>query len=125
MINMLGALGNDNADRGNLAYVTTPAIRSVLMTTEEIANSGRPIWTHQVNETTEGRIAGFPAIATNNMPAATTLFGNWQDLLIAMWGVLDVLPDPYTLAGSGGLHIRAFFDIDVNVRHPESFCSLT
>ncbi len=122
MVNMLGELGTDNTDQGALAFVTTPSIRTTLMTTEEFSNSGRAVWTHQVGNTTEGRIAGFRAFATNNMPAATTLFGNWDDLIIAMWGVIDVLPDPYTTANKGGLHLRAFWDVDINVRHPESFC---
>ena len=72
---------------------------------------------------------------SNNVPATLTkgtatsvcsaiIFGNWADLLIGMWGVMDVLADRVTLGKSGGLRIRVLQDVDVSVRHPESFASM-
>ena len=55
-------------------------------------------------------------------PSPTMVLGNWADCLIGMWGVLDVAPDAATKAASGGLILRVFQDIDVAIRHPESFC---
>jgi hypothetical protein len=58
------------------------------------------------------------------MPADTLLFGNFGDLIIGQWGVLDVLVDPYTLGTSGGIRIRLMQDVDIAVRHAESFAVL-
>jgi HK97 family phage major capsid protein len=52
------------------------------------------------------------------------LFGNFSDLIIGQWGVLDVLVDPYTLGTSGGIRIRVIQDVDVAIRHAESFAVL-
>lgn len=58
------------------------------------------------------------------MPDRSLLFGNFADLIIGTWGVLDVLVDPYSLGTSGGIRIRVMQDIDVAVRHIESFAVL-
>ncbi|MCC8368536.1 MAG: phage major capsid protein [Rickettsia endosymbiont of Oxypoda opaca] len=55
------------------------------------------------------------------MPADTLLFGNFADLIIGQWGVLDVLVDPYALGTSGGIRIRLMQDINIAIRHVESF----
>ena len=39
-----------------------------------------------------------------------------------MWGILDVMPDTAAKAASGGLVLRVFQDVDIAVRHAESFC---
>jgi hypothetical protein len=50
--------------------------------------------------------------------------GNWSDLLIGMWGGLDLVADPYTLATSGGRRIVALQDVDVAVRRVASFAAV-
>ncbi len=52
------------------------------------------------------------------------IFGNWNDLIIAFWSGQDVIVDPYTGSSSGTLRIVTLQDVDVNVRHPESFNSI-
>ena len=49
------------------------------------------------------------------------LYGNWSDAVIAMWGGLDIMLDPYALATSGGRRVIALQDVDFNVRHLASF----
>jgi hypothetical protein len=51
-------------------------------------------------------------------------FGNWADLIIGQWGGMDVLVDPYTGGTSGTIRIILLVDIDVCVRHGESFCRI-
>jgi hypothetical protein len=43
--------------------------------------------------------------------------GNWNDLLIGEWGVLDMLVDPYTFSNTGAIRVRAFMTVDVGVRY--------
>ena len=51
-------------------------------------------------------------------------FGNWGDLMIGEWGNLDILVDPYTGGTAGTLRIIVFQDVDIAVRHAESFAAM-
>ncbi|MEZ7686630.1 phage major capsid protein, partial [Neisseria flavescens] len=52
------------------------------------------------------------------------IFGNWSDLMIAHWGVLDVIVDPYTKSTAGAVRITTLQDVDIAVRHVESFAAI-
>jgi hypothetical protein len=47
-------------------------------------------------------------------------FGNWADLIIGLWGELDVLTDLVDVQ-TGKIGIAAFHDADIAVRHASSF----
>ena len=49
---------------------------------------------------------------------------NWSDMLIGMWGGLDILVNPYILSGTGSVRIEAFQSADIAVRHAESFAAM-
>jgi hypothetical protein len=48
-------------------------------------------------------------------------FGVWDQILMGMWGALDLQVNPYALDKSGGVRVTAFQDVDVAVRYAESF----
>lgn len=66
-------------------------------------------------------VNGYETNVSNQIAAGDVLFGNWMDLVIAMWGGLELTVDPYSLSTSGGLRLVALQDVDINVRHKESF----
>jgi HK97 family phage major capsid protein len=115
-----------NADMGNLAYVTNAKMRAQLKLTQVFSSTnGQPVW--QGNE-----VNGYRAVATNAMPSTLTkgtssgvcsaiAYGNWADLMMGMWGGLDLILDPYALATAGGRRIVALQDVDVKVRRAASF----
>ena len=51
-------------------------------------------------------------------------FGNWSDLVIGMWGSLDIMREPYALATSGGKRVIALQDVDVAIRNVASFAAM-
>lgn len=104
-----------NALAGNLAYVTTPTVRGNLKTTAKDSGSGLFLLEN-------GNANGYPVAATSQLTASRIIFGNFSDVLIGMWGVLDIEADKSTLAASGGTVMRAFQDCDSAIRHAESFC---
>ncbi len=71
---------------------------------------------------------------TNNIPSnlskgsgsnlSAILYGNFSDLLIGMWGSLEILVDPYTDFAKGTTGVRALQSIDIAVRHAESFAAM-
>lgn len=134
MVDLESAVANANAATGRLAYLTNTKVRGKLRKTEEFATTnGRPVWTSAGG--VDGNVLGYPAVVTNSVPSTLTkgnasgvasaiIFGNWADLLLGMWGGLDLMVDPYALATSGGRRLIALQDIDIAVRHPESFAAM-
>lgn len=106
----------DNADVASMAYVVNAKMRGHLKTTQKFAGtSGAPIWE------TNGTVNGYRAEVTNQIIDGDVIFGNFADLIVGMWGGLDIIVDPSSLSTSGGLRIVMFQDVDFVVRRPESF----
>ncbi len=120
MVAMEGALGANNADLGSLAYLSTPTLAATLKSTQKATYSSEFIWTAGREQGT-GQMNGFPAFATSNMVADKVLFGNWNDLLMGMWGALDIEVDPYYDFAKGSIAVRVLAYVDFAVRHPLSF----
>lgn len=116
----------DNADVGRLAYIVNARTRGKLKTTLKASGTGIYLW----GEGGEP-LNGYPAYVTNQVRSDLTkgtgsnlsaaFFGNWGDLLLGMWGTLDLLVNPYSLDTTGAVRVTAFQDVDVAVRRPESF----
>ena len=121
----------DNADIGSLAYMFNAAGRGSAKRVFIDAGSGERIWDPRAQDTP---VNGYRAFTTNQVPSNLTkgtgtdlsaiIFGNWLDLVYGLWGGLDILVDPYTASTSGTVRVVALQDIDVAVRHPESFAAI-
>jgi HK97 family phage major capsid protein/HK97 family phage prohead protease len=122
IVDLEGMLMIDDADTGNLGYVTTGLMASKLKQKEVVATTGQMIWTSTAEA--EGRMNGYRAVASNIVPAGHIIFGNWADLIIGMWSGYDFTVDPYTRAAYGDVIINLLLDCDVAVRHGESFAEL-
>jgi len=61
---------------------------------------------------------------TSSGVCSAAIFGNFSDLMIGMFGGLDVLVDPYTGSSTGATRVALYQDIDVAVRHAESFAAI-
>lgn len=108
------AVAADDALGGSLAYVTTPTVRGNMKVTSKDTGSG--LFVASGNEAN-----GYPVLTSTRLTANALLFGDWSQIIVGFWGVLDVKPDEATLAASGGLILRAFQDCDVAIRHAQAF----
>lgn len=136
MVDLESAVANANADSGNLAFLTNTKVRGKLRKTQEFASTnGKAVWTSQAASRGVGDVLGYSAHTTNGVPSNLTkgtssgvcsaiMFGNWADLVIGMWGGLDIMLDPYTGATSGTRRVIALQDVDVNARHAASFAAM-
>ena len=109
------AVAEDNALLGNLAYILPAAMHGALKTTEKATG------TAQFVAEPGGTINGYNAIVSNQGTAGNLYFGNFSDLLIGMFGGLDIVVDPYTSSTSGTVRVVALQSCDVAVRHAVSF----
>lgn len=123
IVDLESRIAAQNADIGTLGYLCNANMRGSLKQTEKAEGTAQFIW-EASSEPGFGYLNGYRVGTTNQLPADTLLFGNFGDLIIGQWGVLDVLVDPYALGKSGGIRIRVMQDIDVAVRHAESFAVL-
>lgn len=108
------AVAEDNALNGNLAYILPASMNGALKTTAKDAGSGQFV-------SQGGQINGYNAIVSNQATAGNLYFGNFDDLLIGMFGGLDIVVDPYTASTTGTVRVVALQSVDVGVRHAESF----
>lgn len=133
IVDLETALGTADAAVGALAYLTNAKVRGKLKKTSiEPATNAEKIWSRV---TPELPLNGYRAGVTNCVSSTLTkgtsvgtasaiIFGNWNDLVIAQWGGLDVLANPYSLDTTGMIRITAAAFGDNAVLRPPSFAAM-
>ena len=116
IVAMESAVANDNALSGSLGYICRPADFGTLKTVEKASGTAQFV----VNP--DNSMNGYNVVRSNQVTSGDFYFGNFADLLIGMYGGLDITVDPYALSTSGGVRIVALQTVDVAVRHAVSFC---
>jgi len=114
VVSLETAVAEDNALNGNLSYILPASMNGALKTTAKDAGSGQFV-------SQGGQINGYNAIVSNQATAGNLYFGNFDDLLIGMFGGLDIVVDPYTASKSGTVRVVALQSVDCAVRHAVSF----
>jgi HK97 family phage major capsid protein/HK97 family phage prohead protease len=103
-----------NALLGSPVYLMNAAMRGSLKTTSKDTGSGMFIMDgNEVN--------GYRGVLSNQVASGDLWFGNFADLIIGYFSGLDIMVDPYSNSTSGTVRVVAMQDVDVAVRHPESF----
>ena len=121
----------DNALGGSLAYLTNPKVVGEMRQTSRqsggvegnfILNDSNTLLGYNVASTT--LVPSNLTKGTSSGVCSAVVFGNFNDLMIGMFGGLDVLVDPYTGSATGATRIAMYQDVDVAVRHAESFAAI-
>jgi len=115
LVSMETKINADNADIGAMAYVTNSTIYGGFKTTEKASN------TAQFVLEPGGTVNGYNVVRSNQIASGDVFFGVWSQMLMGMWGALDLQVNPYALDTSGGVRVTALQDVDIAVRHPEAF----
>lgn len=115
VVAMETAINADNADIGAMAYLTNSTIYGGFKTTEKASN------TAQFLLEPGGTVNGYNVVRSNQVESNDVFFGVWNQILMGMWGALDLQVNPYALDKSGGVRVTAFQDVDVAVRYAECF----
>ncbi len=122
-------VAQDNADIGRLSYITNAKVRGYCKQTDKGTDTGKMLWADNGTP-----LNGYNAYVTNQVKSdlvkgtssdcSALFFGNWADLMVGMWGSLDILVDPYTHSTSGTVRVVALQDVDTAIRHAESFAAM-
>lgn len=130
IVDLESAIANANADIGNLGYLTNSRVRGRLKQTQRFSGTdGAPVWSD------DGMVNGYRTAVSNQVPSNLTkgtssgvcsaiIFGNFADLVMGMWGTLDLTIDPYTGSTAGTVRVVALQDVDIAVRQPASFAAM-
>ena len=124
------AIAIDNADVENMGYLLTPGVRGVLKNIALGANNAGFIWDGR-----NSNINGYGAEVSTQVPSTLTkgstsgtchaiIMGNFADLVIANWGMVDILVNPYTKAKEGLVELVVNSYWDIGVKHASSFAAI-
>ena len=122
----------DNADVATCGFLINAKVEAVLAKAKD--SQSQYLLSPYGTELGRSQIAGRRFEVSNNVPSDLTkgsgtglsalIYGNFADLLIGMFGQLEILVDPYTDFAKGTTGVRALQTIDIAVRHAESFAEM-
>jgi HK97 family phage major capsid protein len=115
-------VAGSNALAANCGYVTTPTVAGLLKARQRFTSTDTPIWQGNI---LDGEIEGFKAMTSLQMAAASMLFGDFSQVVIGEWGMLEIALNPYAQFTAAITGIRAIQTCDVGVRIPGAFSLAT
>jgi HK97 family phage major capsid protein/HK97 family phage prohead protease len=111
-------IGNALQAGAALGYVTTGAVAALLAARVKFADTASPLWDGSL---LDADVCGFPGMSSAQVDAATLIFGDWAQVIIAEWGSLAIEVNPYANFQAGIIGVRAMYAVDVGVRIPSAF----
>ena len=95
---------------GDKRFVMSPTAKSAFKQTTISGEKSDLRLLMQGNE-----VDGYPVSSSSNVVTGGYAFGDFSELVVAQWGGIDIVVDPYTLATKNAIRlvINAFFDAKV------------
>ena len=117
VLEMLGSIYADNVDFASLRWLMGALVWEKLAGTVRHGTGTDKT----ILDPDSDRLIGRGYAMTNQVNEGTLLLGAFDQLILAMWGGLDLIADPYSESTKGNLVVTALQDVDVLVRYPEAF----
>jgi HK97 family phage major capsid protein/HK97 family phage prohead protease len=129
VVDLIKEVEQDNAAIGEINFLTNSKVKAHLSQTAKVSSTDSVMilndpWTS---------LYGYNMAVTNNVPSDLTkgtgtglsalIAGDFSQLMIGLFSTSDVLVDPYTGGSSGAVRIRVMQEVDVAVRHAQSFAA--
>jgi HK97 family phage major capsid protein/HK97 family phage prohead protease len=128
MVDLIAAVAEDNARSDNSVFISNSKVEAKLRKTSKVSS------TDSVMVLENGQVAGRDFIISNAMPSNLTkgtgsglsaiLFGDLREVVVGMFGDLEVVVDPHTKLNENLLRIASFMEVDLGLRHVESFAAM-
>jgi HK97 family phage major capsid protein len=127
-----------NASLANMAFAVNSKSVGYLETLK--ASTGSYLWSNDGSALggAGARLKGEQYVSSQQLRSNLTkgtatgicselIYGNWRELLIGMWGVMEIAVNPYDSAGfkNGDVILRVMQTADVGVRHGASFAVMS
>ena len=131
LVEMWTAIESADAGSESMAWIAQPAVQGLLRQTLDhlaVEESGAGT---TINVGTgrylleqlrgEAFCEGYRFLSTTLAPAKKLIFGDFSQLVLALWSGTDITVDPYSLSTKGALRIVALQDCDYLIRHAKAF----
>lgn len=113
----------NDADFGNLGYLTTPQIAGILKTIKRDTAGNGFIW--EGPNQGSGSVNGYNAAVSTLVPttggAHYLFFGNWAKLLVGQWGGMEITTNPFTKLKEATVEVVLNTWHDIAVEQGEAF----
>jgi HK97 family phage major capsid protein/HK97 family phage prohead protease len=116
LVDMETLIAADDADIGTMGYVTNATIYGGFKTTEKATG------TAQFVLEPGGTVNSYGVVRSNQVEAGDVFFGVWSQLVLGLFGAVDLQVNPYSEDKEGNIRVVAHQAIDYAVRHPQAFC---
>lgn len=114
----------------NLAFLTNPKVKSKMASTAKVSSTDSVM----LLDDPWNAVYGYPLAITTHVPSDLTkgtssgvcsamIFGDFAQLIMGFFTAADVLVDPYTGGAAGTTRIIVHQDVDVAIRHAQSFAA--
>lgn len=126
LLGLEGDVDASNALKENLAYLTTPQMRTLLKSITKDSGSGQFV-------VVGNECNGYNIMGSSQVPSTLDvgagggnvghgiIFGNWAELVLAQFGGIEFLVDPYTQATSATVRVHCFSWWDIDLFNAASF----
>ena len=128
MVDLIAAVAEDNARSEGSVFISNSKVEGKLRKTSKVSS------TDSVMVLENGQVAGRNFIISNAMPSNLTkgtgtglsaiLFGDLREVIVGMFGDLEIVVDPHTKLNENLLRIASFMEVDLGLRHVESFAAM-
>jgi len=128
VLDFIATVQSANADIGSMGWTMNPKAIAKLRSTLKVTGADGSGPGYIMAD--PGTLAGYAAAPTNTLPTVagtpdttSVIFGAWSQLMIGYWSGTDILVNPYeaTAYSKGRVLMRVMRDVDVALRHGESF----
>ena len=121
----------DNAaiNANTLAFLTNPKVKSHMASTSKVASTDSVM----LLDAPWNSLYGYDLAVTNNVPsdltkgtlttASALIYGDFSQLMMGFFSTPDILIDPFTGGSTGSIRIRVMQEMDLAVRHAQSFAA--
>jgi len=121
LVNLQTVIETQNYNGQNMAYVMNPITKGALRNLETDSGSGLFV----MNNSNE--LLGYPVLTSTLVPTnidsnkTAVIFGDWSNLILANWGGVDLMVDPYFLALKAQVRLIINSEWDIKLKQPKAF----
>jgi HK97 family phage major capsid protein/HK97 family phage prohead protease len=122
MLEFQSDVAGNNALSASCGYLTTPVVASLLMARQRFTSTDTPLWEGNM---LDGKVLGFKAMTSKQCPTGDIIFGDFSQVVVGEWGVLELAVNTAANFPAGITGIRAMYTMDVGVRYAGAFSLAT
>ena len=133
LIDLKAEVGIDSGDANQGAFLTNAKVEKVLSKLKDSQNNY--LLNPYTSNLGDAQVCGRRMFVSNNVPSDLTkgsssgvcsaiLYGDFSQLMVAVFSELEVLIDPFTDFSKATTGIRAITSIDIGIRQPSAFAAM-